>query len=38
MKVTPEIENVPINQRVHWQKKTRHQTIADLQKDLGPRR
>ena len=37
MKVVPEIENVPINQRVRLQKKTRDQTIADLQKDLGPR-
>ena len=38
MKVAPEVENTPINQRVRWQKKTRDQTIADLQKDLGPRR
>ena len=38
MKVVPDIENVPINQRIRWQKKTRDQTIADLQKDLGPRR
>ena len=35
--VTLEFENVPINQRVRWQKKTRDQTIADLQKDFGPR-
>ena len=38
MKVVPEVENVPIGQRVRWQKKTRDQTIADLQKDLGPRK
>ena len=38
MKVAPEVENTPINQRVRWQKKTRDQTILDLQKDLGPRR
>ena len=38
MKVTPEVENTPISQRVRWQKKTRHETIADLQKDLGPRK
>ena len=38
MKVAPEVENTPINQRVRWQKKTRDQTIADLQKELGPRR
>ena len=38
MKVVPEVENVPIGQRARWQKKTRHETIADLQKDLGPRK
>lgn len=38
MKVAPEVENVPINQRVRWQKKTRDQTIADLQREIGPRR
>ena len=38
MKVAPEVENTPINQRVRWQNKPRDQTIADLQKDLGPRR
>ena len=37
MKVAPEVENTPINQRVRWQKKTRDQTILDLQMDLGPR-
>jgi thiamine pyrophosphate-dependent acetolactate synthase large subunit-like protein len=37
MKVVPEIENVPIGQRVRWQKKTRDQTILDMQNDLGPR-
>ena len=37
MKVVPEVENVPIGQRVRWQKKTRDQTILDLQNDLGPR-
>jgi thiamine pyrophosphate-dependent acetolactate synthase large subunit-like protein len=37
MKVVAEIENVPIGQRVRWQKKTRDQTILDMQNDLGPR-
>jgi thiamine pyrophosphate-dependent acetolactate synthase large subunit-like protein len=37
MKVVAEIENVPIGQRVRWQKKTRGQTILDMQNDLGPR-
>ena len=37
MKMVPEIENVPIGQRVRWQKKTRDQTILDMQNDLGPR-
>jgi hypothetical protein len=38
MKVAPEVENTPITQRVRWQKKTRDQTIADLQRELGPRK
>ena len=37
LKVFPEIENVPIGQRARWQTKTRDQTIADLQRELGPR-
>ncbi len=37
MKMVSEVENVPIGQRVRWQKKTRDQTILDMQNDLGPR-
>ncbi len=37
MMMVPEVENVPIGQRVRWQKKTRDQTILDMQNDLGPR-
>lgn len=35
MKVTPEVENVPIGQRRRWQTRTRDQVLQDLKKELG---
>ena len=35
LKVTPEVENVPINQRPRWQTRTRVQAVADLRAELG---
>lgn len=35
MKVTPEVENVPINQRVKWQTRTRDKVLEDFRAGLG---
>lgn len=35
LKVTPEVENVPIGQRARWQTRTRDRVLDDLRKDLG---
>lgn len=35
LKVVPEIENVPIGQRVRWQTRTRERVLADLRAELG---
>jgi len=35
LKVTPEVENVPIGQRPRWQTRTRDRVLEDLRKDLG---
>jgi thiamine pyrophosphate-dependent acetolactate synthase large subunit-like protein len=35
LKVTPEVENVPIGQRPRWQTRARDRVLDDLRKDLG---
>ena len=35
MKVFPEIENLPIGQRVRWQTRTLEENLRDLQAELG---
>jgi thiamine pyrophosphate-dependent acetolactate synthase large subunit-like protein len=35
LKVTPEVENVPIGQRPRWQTRTRLQVLADFRAELG---
>jgi thiamine pyrophosphate-dependent acetolactate synthase large subunit-like protein len=35
LKVEPEVENVPIGQRVRWQTRTRDRVLADLRAELG---
>lgn len=35
LKVVPEVENVPIGQRVRWQTRTRDRVLADLRAELG---
>lgn len=35
LKVAPEIENLPINERPRWQTRTRDQVIADFRAELG---
>lgn len=35
LKVVPEVENVPIGQRVRWQTRTRDRVLADLCAELG---
>ena len=35
IKVFPEVENLPINQRVRWQTRSRDKVLADVQKELG---
>jgi thiamine pyrophosphate-dependent acetolactate synthase large subunit-like protein len=37
LKVTPEVENVPIGQRARWQTRTRVRVIEDLRAELGIR-
>ena len=37
LKVTPEVENVPIGQRPRWQTRTRVRVIEDLRVELGIR-
>lgn len=37
LKVTPEVENVPIGQRPRWQTRTRVRVIEDLRAELGIR-
>jgi len=34
-KVVPEVENVPIGQRVRWQTRARDRVLADLRAELG---
>jgi len=31
------VENVPINQRIRWNPRTRDKVISDLQAEIGPR-
>ena len=35
MKVSPEIENLPIGQRLRWQTRTLEENLRDLQSELG---
>ncbi|MGH8640422.1 MAG: hypothetical protein ACRET6_01860, partial [Burkholderiales bacterium] len=35
LKVRPEVENLPINERKPWRKRTQAQAVADLQRELG---
>ena len=35
LKVTPEVENVPIGQRPRWQTRTRDRVLADFRAELG---
>jgi thiamine pyrophosphate-dependent acetolactate synthase large subunit-like protein len=35
LKVTPEVENVPIGQRARWQTRTRVRVLEDLRAELG---
>jgi len=35
LKIVPEVENVPIGQRVRWQTRTRDRVLADLRAELG---
>ena len=35
LKVVPEVENLPINQRVRWQTRTRERVLEDLRAELG---
>src|ERR1051325_11482707 len=35
LKVVPEVENLPINQRVRWQTRTRERVLQDLRAELG---
>jgi len=35
LKVVPEVENVPIGQRVRWQTRTRERVLEDLRAELG---
>ena len=35
LKIDPEIINEPINARPQWQRKTRNQSVADMQGELG---
>ena len=35
LKVTPEVENVPIGQRRRWQTRTRDRVLEDLCAELG---
>jgi len=35
MKVVPEVENLPINQRKKWRPRTADQAILDLRRELG---
>ncbi len=37
MKVVPEVENVPIGQRIRWNPRSRDTVVSDLQGALGPR-
>jgi thiamine pyrophosphate-dependent acetolactate synthase large subunit-like protein len=37
LKIHPEVENVPINQRIRWNPRTRDKVISDLQAEIGPR-
>ena len=37
MKVVPEVENVPIGQRIRWNPRSRDKVVSDLQGALGPR-
>ena len=37
MKVVPEVENVPIGQRIRWNPRSREKVVSDLQGALGPR-
>ena len=37
LKIVPEIENLPINQRRRWQTRSRDKVIDDLKESLGPR-
>jgi len=37
MKVVPEVENVPIGQRIRWNPRSREKVVSDLQGVLGPR-
>ena len=38
MKVVPEVENVPIGQRIRWNPRTRDKVVSDLQGALGPKK
>jgi thiamine pyrophosphate-dependent acetolactate synthase large subunit-like protein len=35
LKIVPEVENVPIGQRVRWQTRTRDTVLADFRAELG---
>ena len=35
MKIVPEIENLPINQRVRWQTRTVDRVLQDVKRELG---
>ena len=35
MKVAPEVENVPIGQRVRWNTRSRDEVLEQVKKDLG---
>jgi pyruvate/2-oxoacid:ferredoxin oxidoreductase beta subunit len=35
LKVTPEVENTPIGQRVKWRKRTADRVVAELRRELG---
>ncbi|MBM3942240.1 MAG: hypothetical protein FJ316_04840 [SAR202 cluster bacterium] len=37
IKVRPEIENLPINQRVRWNTRPRDQVLRDVKKEMGVR-
>ena len=38
LKVVPEVENVPIGQRVRWNPRSRDKVVSDLKEALGPRK